>query len=85
MVVEDDPESSWQDYFRKANKSSNDSRLKVLYNLSAEVRRELGKKVIEAGGNAVLAYSVQFDIEGASGIVGEVLLLYADPTATFPW
>jgi hypothetical protein len=37
LVVEDDPESSWQDYFRKANKSSNDSRLKVLYNLSAEV------------------------------------------------
>lgn len=71
LVVEDDPKSSWQDYFRKANKSSNDSRLKVLYNLSAEVRRELGKKVIEAGGNAVLAYSVQFDIEGASGIVGE--------------
>ena len=75
-MVEDDPESSWQDYFRKANKQSNDSRLKVLYNLSAEVRRELGKKVIEAGGNAVLAYSVHFDIEGASGIVGALDFMY---------
>ena len=54
----------------RANKSSNDSRLKVLSNLSAEVRRELGKKVLEAGGNAVLGYSVHFDIEGPSGIVG---------------
>jgi hypothetical protein len=36
LVVEDDPESSWQDYFRKVNKTSND-RLKVLYNLSLKV------------------------------------------------
>ena len=41
LVVEDNPENSWQDYFRKANKVSNDSRLKVLYNLSAEVRSTL--------------------------------------------
>ena len=52
LVVDDDPESSWQDYFRKsgqANKSSNDSRQKVLYGLSAEVRREVGKKVLDLG------------------------------------
>jgi len=69
LVVEDDSESSWQDYFRKATKVSNDNRLKILYNLSARVRRELGKKVLEIGGNAVLGYSVQFDVEGTSGIV----------------
>ncbi len=40
-----------------------------MYDLSATVRRELGKKVLELNGNAVLGYSVQFDIEGASGIV----------------
>ena len=34
LVVEDDQEKSWSDYFRRTNK--NDSRLKVLYNLSAE-------------------------------------------------
>jgi hypothetical protein len=37
LVVEENPENTWQDYFRKANKVSNDSRLKVLYHLSAEV------------------------------------------------
>ena len=67
LVVEDDPESSWQDYFRTSNKSSNDNRLKILYNLSAEVRREVGKKVLECGGNAVIGYSSHFDIE--SGLV----------------
>jgi hypothetical protein len=67
LVVEDDPESSWQDYFRTNNKSSNDNRLKILYNLSAEVRREVGKKVLELGGNAVIGYSSHFDIE--SGLV----------------
>lgn len=41
LVVEDNPENSWQDYFRKASKALNDSRLKVLYNLSAEVRMHL--------------------------------------------
>jgi hypothetical protein len=49
LVVEDDPEMSWHDYFRAA-KSSNDSRLRVLYRLSATVRKEVGKKVLEAGG-----------------------------------
>ena len=70
LVVDDDLESSWQDYFRKANKTTNDSRLKVLYNLSAEVRREIGKKVLELGGNAVLGYLSHFDmIGGSSGLV----------------
>ena len=69
LVVEDDPETSWQDYFRKAGKSANDNRLKVLYNLSSKVRREIGKKVLEAGGNAVLGYSSHFDIEGTSSLV----------------
>ena len=69
LVVDDDPESSWQDYFRKSGhvaKTSNDSRQKVLYNLSSEVRRELGKKVLDMGGNAVLGFNIRFDLEGAS-------------------
>lgn len=69
LVVEDDSESIWQDYFRNTSKTKNDSRLKILYNLSAEVRREVGKKVLEIGGNAVLGYSAHFDIEGSSGLV----------------
>jgi hypothetical protein len=76
LVVDDDPESSWQDYFRKsgqASKSSNDSRQKVLYGLSAEVRREVGKKVLDVGGNAVLGFDIKFDLEGASGLVVRIL------------
>ena len=38
LVVEDDPESSWQDYFRKNTKSSNDQRLRLLYNLRYSIR-----------------------------------------------
>lgn len=67
IVVEDDSENSWQDYFLKGNKTSNDNRLKVLYNMSAEVRRKLGKKAFEIGGNAVLGYAFHFDTEGAAG------------------
>ncbi len=37
LVVQDDPENSWQDYFLKGNKTSNDNRLRTLYTLSAEV------------------------------------------------
>ena len=33
------------------------------------MRRQLGKKVLECGGNAVLAYHQQLDVEGDSGIV----------------
>jgi len=46
-----------------------DGRLKVLYTLSAEVRREVGKKVLVAGGNAVLGYRVHLDMEGNGGLV----------------
>jgi hypothetical protein len=67
LVVEDDPESRWQDYFKKS--SANESRLKLLYNLASEVRREVGKKALEAGGNAVLGYTFHFDVEGSSGLV----------------
>ena len=72
LVVDNDPEESWQDYFRKsgqASKSSNESRQKVLYGLSAGVRREVGKKVLDMGGNAVLGFGIHFDLEGTSGLV----------------
>lgn len=37
LVVQDDADNSWQDYFLKGNKVSNDNRLRTLYSLSAEV------------------------------------------------
>ncbi|EFA77124.1 C2 calcium-dependent membrane targeting domain-containing protein [Heterostelium album PN500] len=35
----------------------------------SKLRRQLGKKVLEMGGNAVLGYKQHFDLEGDSGIV----------------
>ena len=66
LIVEDDAES--RNYFNFSYKGDN-ARLKALYNLSAYVRREVGKKVLEAGGNAVLGYSSHFDFEDASCVV----------------
>jgi hypothetical protein len=70
LVVKDDAESTWKDYFFQSGQSSkNDDRLKIMFTLSCKVRHELAKKAIELGGNAILGYSVHFDVEGASGIV----------------
>ena len=68
LVVHDDPEYEFENKFRSPQKS-NDSRLRLLYRLSCGLRRQLGKKVQEMGGNAVLAYTQTFDVEGDSGIV----------------
>lgn len=40
-----------------------------MYLLDAKVRRRMARKVLEMGGNAVLAYSQNFDMEGDSGLV----------------
>lgn len=56
LIVEDDPESSWQDYFRKGNKSSNDSRLKVLYNLNAIVSKTQSLLLLLLLSNSSLHY-----------------------------
>ena len=37
--------------------------------LSGEVRRKIGLKALELGGNAVIGYRQNFDLEGESGIV----------------
>ncbi|CAM9245284.1 unnamed protein product, partial [Chrysoparadoxa australica] len=68
LIVDKDPEFQWKDNFRQA-RSSNQSRQGLMYKLDAQVRRQLGRKVQEAGGNAVLAYQQDFDIEGDSGLV----------------
>ena len=40
-----------------------------MYLLDAKVRRRMCRKVLEMGGNAVLAYHQTFDMEGDSGLV----------------
>ncbi|TDH71838.1 hypothetical protein CCR75_007265 [Bremia lactucae] len=68
LVVHADPEYSWSDSFRTSRRS-NEHRQLLLYQLSSQVATLVGKKALELGGNAVLAYKQFFDVEGDSGLV----------------
>ncbi|KAJ3129278.1 hypothetical protein HK098_001976 [Nowakowskiella sp. JEL0407] len=57
-----DPEYHWADNFRTP-RSSNHQRSLLLYKLSANLKRILGKKVLDLGGNACIAYRQYFDME----------------------
>lgn len=46
-----------------------ETRQTLMYLLDARVRRRLGKTVLARGGNAVLGFHQNFDVEGDSGIV----------------
>ncbi|KAG0238402.1 hypothetical protein BGW42_005635 [Actinomortierella wolfii] len=62
IVNEDDPEYHWSDSFR-TQRSSNEARQRLLFRLSGQLRRLLGKETLELGGNAVLGYQQCFDLE----------------------
>ena len=68
LILEQDPEYHWSDSFR-ASRTSNDARLELFNTLSAKVTRNVGRKAIELGGNAVLGFRQKFDLEGEVGIV----------------
>jgi C2 domain len=68
LVVADDPDWS-QQTGNKTTVASHDHRQTALYLLDASVRRRISKGVLEMGGNAVLGYHQEFDMEGDSGIV----------------
>ena len=53
----------------RKSKISHETRQTLLYLLDAAVRRKMCKTVLEKGGNAVLGYHQNFDVEGDSGIV----------------
>ncbi|KAI8824408.1 uncharacterized protein EV422DRAFT_519983 [Fimicolochytrium jonesii] len=59
---EDDPEYHWSDNFRTP-RTSNESRTRVMYRLSGQLRRKIGKEALELNGNAVIGYKQYFDIE----------------------
>lgn len=78
LVVADDPEffdnnnnnsSSFSAISKKSSKISHETRQTLLYLLDAAVRRKMCKTVLDKGGNAVLGYHQNFDMEGDSGIV----------------
>lgn len=68
LVVAEDPEFEWNANFREA-RTSHETRQTLMYLLDASVRRRMSKKVLEMGGNAVLGYQQNFDVEGDSGLV----------------
>jgi len=68
LVVNDDPEYQWIEKIRTP-RASNEARQKLFSKLSGELQRKLGVKVHELGGNAVLGYHQNFDLEGESGII----------------
>ncbi|CAJ1956513.1 unnamed protein product [Cylindrotheca closterium] len=68
LIAADDVEYKWSENFRRA-RVSHESRQTLLYLLDASVRRKMCKTVLERGGNAVLGYHQNFDMEGDSGIV----------------
>ena len=68
LVVADDPEFEWNQNYRQA-RLTHETRQTLLYLLDSSVRRRMCKTVLEMGGNAVLGYYQNFDVEGDSGIV----------------
>ncbi|XP_059179627.1 C2 domain-containing protein 5-like [Physella acuta] len=68
LVVNDDPEYQWIEKIRTP-RASNEARQRLFSKLSGTLQRKLGVKVLEMGGNAVLGYFQNFDLEGESGIV----------------
>eukprot|EP00741_Cyanophora_paradoxa_P014632 tig00020816_g14112.t1 len=68
LVAEEDPEYHWADNFR-TTRVSNDARQMLLYNMAGKVRRLLGRKVLDLGGNAVIGYRQHVDLEGQYGVV----------------
>ncbi|KAI9592149.1 hypothetical protein BDF19DRAFT_425641 [Syncephalis fuscata] len=65
---ERDPEYHWSDNFRTP-RASNEARQRLLFRLSGRLRRALGVKVLDLGGNAVTGYRHWFDLEQEEGII----------------
>ena len=80
LVVADDPEFEYQGtssvlQYRQASRTvQNETRQSLMYLLDSSVRRRMCKKVLEMGGNAVLNYYQNFDMEVTSD--SKMLLCY---------
>jgi C2 domain len=77
LLVKDDPEHAAFEKIRTA-RFTNAERQLLLYQLSGELRRQLGRKVLNIGANAVLGFVKELDLEGgdlvARGYGAAVLL-----------
>ncbi|OLY79578.1 C2 domain-containing protein 5 [Smittium mucronatum] len=61
-ITKSDPEYHWSDSFR-TQRVSNESRQRLMYQLSGQLRRKMGRKAIECGANMILGYKHSFDFE----------------------
>lgn len=68
LVVNDDPEYKLIDKIR-TSRASNEARQLLFNKLSGELRRKIGLKALELGGNAVIGYKQNFDLEGSDLVV----------------
>ncbi|XP_078450339.1 C2 domain-containing protein 5 isoform X3 [Lampetra planeri] len=68
LVVNEDPEYQWIDRIRTP-RASNEARQRLISQMSGELQRKIGLKVLEMFGNAVVGYLQCFDLEGESGLV----------------
>ncbi|KAL8559373.1 hypothetical protein ACOMHN_045093 [Nucella lapillus] len=86
LVVNDDPEYQLIDKIR-TSRASNEARQRLFSKLSGGLQRKVGVKVLEMGGNAVVGYTQNFDLEGESGIVvraiGTAVNLTRNPIGQF--
>ncbi|OZJ02721.1 hypothetical protein BZG36_05105 [Bifiguratus adelaidae] len=62
LLTEDDPEYHWSDSFRSP-RVSNESRQRLFFRLAGNLRRLVGQKVLQLGGNAIVGYKQCFDLE----------------------
>lgn len=67
-LVADDPEHQWMDKIRTP-RSTNEARQVLFMKMSGELRRKLGNKVADMGGNAVIALRQRI----ALGHIGVIL------------
>jgi len=66
--TEDDPEYHWSDNFRTP-RTSNEARERFLHRIANDVKRQLGKKVLDMGGNAVISFRQYYDMESIENSV----------------
>ncbi|OQV19217.1 C2 domain-containing protein 5 [Hypsibius exemplaris] len=66
-LVADDPEHQWMDKIRTP-RSTNEARQFLFMRMSGELRRKIGNKVVEFGGNAVVALRQRIDL-GHMGVI----------------
>jgi uncharacterized protein YbjQ (UPF0145 family) len=68
LITADDPEYGWKNSFRSSQKS-NEERQILFYHLARKIRRAVGRKALEMGGNSVLGYHAVFDLEYDTGLI----------------